>query len=74
MPHDNIQLAQAPNGEIGPRCNDCGTRLTFGAAMVIDKNYFCWDCYVNKTGADTATTVGESEQRFWMDKEESNNA
>ena len=35
MPHDNIQLAQAPNGEIGPRCKKCGVRMTFGAAMVI---------------------------------------
>ena len=26
MPHDNVQLAQAPNGEIGLRCKDCGTR------------------------------------------------
>tara|TARA_B100000282_G_scaffold289023_1_gene258307 strand:- start:785 stop:1000 length:216 start_codon:yes stop_codon:yes gene_type:complete len=71
MPHDNVQLAQAPNGEIGPRCKDCGTRLTFGNAMVIDKNYYCWDCYVKITGADTATTVGESEERFWMSSENS---
>ena len=41
MPHDNVQLAQAPNGEIGPRCKECGTRLTFGNAMVIDNNYYC---------------------------------
>ena len=66
MLHDNIELAQAPNGELGPRCKKCGVRLTFGNAMVIDKNYFCWDCYVELTGADSATTVGEAEQRFWM--------
>ena len=66
MPHDNVELAQAPNGELGPRCKKCGIRLTFGNAMVIDKNYFCWQCYVEETGADTATTVGDAEQRFWM--------
>ena len=42
MPHEHIELAQTPNGEIGPRCNSCGTRLTFGEAMVVDKHYFCW--------------------------------
>ena len=30
MPHEHVQLAQAPNGEIGPRCHNCGIRLTFG--------------------------------------------
>ena len=55
MPHDHIQLAQAPNGELGPRCHQCGIRLTFGNAMVVDKHYMCWDCYVEATGADTAT-------------------
>ena len=66
MPHENIQLAQAPNGELGPRCKECGLRLTFGSAMVIDNNYFCWDCYVKITGAESSTTVGEAEQGFWM--------
>ena len=66
MLHENIELAQAPNGELGPRCKQCGIRLTFGNAMVIDKNYFCWDCYVELKGAESATTVGEAEQRFWM--------
>jgi hypothetical protein len=66
MPHDHITLAQAPNGEIGPRCDSCGIRLTFGNAMVVDKYYLCWDHYVEATGADTSTTVGEAEERFWM--------
>jgi hypothetical protein len=66
MPHDHITLAQAPNGEIGPRCDSCGVRLTFGNAMVVDKYYLCWDHYVEATGADTSTTVGEAEERFWM--------
>ena len=39
MPHDHIQLAQAPNGELGPRCHKCVIRLTFGNAMVVDKYY-----------------------------------
>ena len=39
MPHEHVQLAQAPNGELGPRCHACGMRLTFGNAMVVDKYY-----------------------------------
>ncbi|MDG1538191.1 MAG: hypothetical protein P8Q85_06520 [Candidatus Poseidoniaceae archaeon] len=69
MPHEHITLAQAPNGEIGPRCKNCGTRLTFGSAMVVGKDYLCWDHYVEATGADTATSVGEAEERFWMSNE-----
>ena len=69
MPHEHISLAQAPNGEIGPRCEMCGTRLTFGNAMVHDKFYLCWKCYVEKTGDDTSTSIGEAEDRFWMAKE-----
>lgn len=69
MPHDNVQLAQAPNGEIGPRCKACGIRMTFGAAMVIDNNYYCWECYVEATGAESATKIVEAEQRFWMSNE-----
>ena len=69
MPHDHIQLAQAPNGELGPRCHDCGTRLTFGNAMVLDKFYMCWKCYVKETGSDTATEVSDADERFWMKHE-----
>ena len=69
MPHEHIPLAQTPNGELGPRCNACGTRLTFGEAMVHDKHYFCWEHYVEATGADTATSIGEAEERFWMTNE-----
>lgn len=69
MPHDHIQLAQAPNGELGPRCHQCGNRLTFGNAMVVDKYYMCWECYVEATGADTATEVSNSDERFWMKQE-----
>ena len=43
MPHEHITLAQAPNGEIGPRCENCGIRLTFGNAMVVGKYYMCWE-------------------------------
>jgi hypothetical protein len=69
MPHEHITLAQAPNGEIGPRCDICGVRLTFGNAMVVGKFYMCWEHYVESTGADTATSVGEAEERFWMTNE-----
>ena len=40
MPHEHIELAQTPNGEIGPRCNECGIRLTFGEAMVTANTIF----------------------------------
>lgn len=66
MPHDHIQLAQSPSGEIGPRCHNCGIRLTFGNAMVLDKYYYCWEHYVEKTGADTATVVGDTVERFYQ--------
>ena len=69
MPHEHITLAQAPNGEIGPRCETCGVRLTFGNAMVVGKFYMCWEHYVESTGADTATSVAEAEERFWMTNE-----
>ena len=65
MPHDHIRLAQAPNGEIGPRCSMCNKRMTFGAAMVLNNNYVCWTCYVEATGADTYTVVGETVERFY---------
>ena len=55
MPHEHIELAQTPNGEIGRRCYSCGTRLTFGEAVVVDKHYFCWANYDEITGDDTAT-------------------
>ncbi len=67
MPHEHIELAQTPTGEIGPRCKNCGTRLTFGEAMVVDKDYFCWEHYVQLTGADTATVEIERETRFWKE-------
>ena len=67
MPHEHIELAQTPNGEIGPRCNSCGTRLTFGEAMVVDKHYYCWNHYVEITGADTATIEIQREIRFWKE-------
>ena len=67
MPHEHIQLAQAPNGEIGPRCHTCGIRLTFGNAMVVDKYYMCWEHYVETTGSNVATEHHvETSKRFWM--------
>ena len=67
MPHEHIELAQTPNGEIGPRCHTCGIRLTFGEAMVVDKHYYCWAHYVEVTGADTATVQIQREKRFWRE-------
>jgi transcription initiation factor IIE alpha subunit len=68
MPHEHVQLAQAPNGEIGPRCNKCGMRLTFGSAMVHNEHYYCWECYVELTGADSVTEVKTTEQKFYIKK------
>jgi hypothetical protein len=34
--------------------------------MVVGKYYVCWEHYVEMTGADTSTTLGEAEERFWM--------
>jgi hypothetical protein len=39
--------------------------MTFGAAMVLNNNYVCWTCYVEATGADTSTVVGETVERFY---------
>ena len=66
MPHEHVQLAQAPNGEIGPRCHECGVRLTFGSSMAHNQHYYCWEHYVEQTGADTVTVVGETEEKFYM--------
>lgn len=67
MPHEHIELAQTPNGEIGPRCNACGIRLTFGEAMVHGKHYVCWTHYVEATGAGTATVEIQRQTRFWKE-------
>ncbi|MEC8670865.1 MAG: hypothetical protein VXY11_06545 [Candidatus Thermoplasmatota archaeon] len=67
VPHEHIELAQTPNGEIGPRCNECGIRLTFGEAMVYGKHYLCWEHYVEATGADTATVEIQRQTRFWKE-------
>mgnify|MGYP001453984757 CR=1 FL=1 len=67
MPHDHIELAQTPNGELGPRCKSCGTRLTFGEAMAVNQNYYCWVHYVELTGADTVTVEIARETRFWKE-------
>lgn len=67
MPHEHIPLAQTPNGELGPRCKSCGIRLTFGEAMVVDKHYYCWEHYVEVTGADSATVEIQRETRFWKE-------
>ena len=41
--------------------------MTFGEAMVVGKNYYCWDCYVEVTGADTATVEIQRKNRFWKE-------
>ena len=67
MPQERIELAQTPNGELGPRCKKCGKRMTFGEAMVVDMNYYCWEHYVEVTGAESATVEIQREVRFWKE-------
>ena len=67
MPHEHIELAQSPNGELGPRCKSCGTRMTFGSAMVVDRDYYCWEHYVEVTGASSVTVERTTENRFWKE-------
>lgn len=38
-------------GELGPICDFCGARLTFGQSIPIDSKYACFECYQNETGA-----------------------
>ncbi len=67
MPHEHVPLAQAPNGEIGPKCHGCNTRLTFGSAMVHAQHYMCWECYVKTTGSDAATDTSIESKPFWQE-------
>jgi|TARA_B100000161_G_scaffold124611_1_gene88431 hypothetical protein len=34
--------------------------------MVHNQHYYCWEHYVEQTGADTVTVVGETEEKFYM--------
>jgi hypothetical protein len=38
-------------GELGPICDFCGARLTFGQSIPIDSKYACFECYQKETGA-----------------------
>ena len=67
MPHEHGELAQTPNGEIGPRCHTCGIRLTFGEAMVVDKHYYCWAHYVEVTVPIQQQFKFPERERFWRE-------
>jgi hypothetical protein len=41
--------------------------MTFGAAMVVDKDYYCWKHYVEITGADSVTIERTPDTRFWKE-------
>lgn len=43
------------DGEIGPVCDFCGARVTFGQSMPIDKKYACYPCYQAETGVESST-------------------
>ncbi len=53
-------------GEIGPICDYCGARLTFGQSIPIDAKYACHDCYQNVSGA-TPSTDGKTVSGLTMD-------
>ena len=62
MPNEHVQLAQAPNGEIGPRCHTCGIRLTFGNAMVHNQITTVGPTRRNNRRRHV-TVVGQTEQK-----------
>ena len=41
--------------------------MTFGEAMVVDMDYYCWEHYVEVTGAESATVEIQREVRFWKE-------
>tara|TARA_Y100000996_G_C22241583_1_gene527911 strand:- start:323 stop:448 length:126 start_codon:yes stop_codon:yes gene_type:complete len=41
--------------------------MTFGSAMVVDRDYFCWVHYVEVTGAASVTVERTTENRFWKE-------
>jgi len=53
-------------GEIGPICDYCGERLTFGQSIPIDSKYACYDCYQKVTGVESSTD-GKSVTGLSMD-------
>jgi len=65
MPHDNVTIALSPSGEIGPLCNVCNKRMTFGESMVHNEYYLCWEHYQDATGASSITDDEELEKPFF---------
>lgn len=43
------------DGQIGPICDFCGSRLTFGQSIPIDSDFACFDCYQEVTSASSST-------------------
>ena len=43
------------DGELGPVCDFCGERMTFGQSMTVDENYACPSCYEKQTEVTSAT-------------------
>ena len=41
-------------GQLGPICDFCSARLTFGQALVIDDKWACDECYRAVTGAESS--------------------
>ena len=41
-------------GQLGPICDFCGARLTFGQALPIDEKWACNECYREVTDAESS--------------------
>lgn len=65
MPNDNVTIALSPSGEVGPLCNSCKKRMTFGESMVHNEHFLCWEHYQEATGATSATDENELEKPFF---------
>lgn len=65
MAHDSVSIALSPSGEVGPLCNICKKRLTFGESMVHNEHYLCWEHYQEATGASSITDEKDMDLPFF---------
>ena len=55
---DPTKLSTA-TGQLGPICAVTGKAMTFAEAIVLDGDYLCFEAYIEKTGASSATDAKE---------------
>ena len=51
---DPTKLSTA-SGQLGPVCAVTGKAMTFAEAIILDGYYLCYEAYIEKTGASSAT-------------------